>query len=160
MQFEAICIYHASLTMWAYSVVNCTSFSPTSGVFGLPQGGNISQSSTRNLLSGPENLQDLVWLDSGDKASAQRWISLGYGVPVICEYSEAKLASQASGALVPIPLHKPEMFMDSCIALLCQCASPEDDGEMLPLIANLCQLMRDLGYSARGQGNERIQITS
>lgn len=133
--FQAVCLYHASMTFWAYAVLLASS----SGQQQLHPRRRSPSRATPGFGSA-----ELVWLDGSDGPTVQKFVALGRGSPVI-----SPLASTLpSGLTQPIHLENQKAVMDVCIKLLRRDLPVEDDKSSLPLIDNLSQLMRDLGNAA------------
>ena len=127
-EFGSICVYHAGLTFWAYAVL-------------LAARQNTSQSQT-HASRGLQNVGDPVWLDGDDVPAVQRFISLNRGTPVVRDAT-----GKPSGSISP---SNPKALMELCISMLRKNNHVLDQGEDLPLVENLNQLMRDLGNAAHG----------
>lgn len=127
-EFGSICLYHAGLTFWAYAVVLLANPKQTHGQLQSSQSFGFGN--------------DTVWLDGDDCPAVQRFVSLNRGTPVVHDESERPLGS----ALVS----NPKALMELCISLLRKGRTGMENGEDLPLVENLIQLMRDLGNAAHG----------
>jgi len=133
--FQAICLYHAGMTFWAYAVLLA---SPS----GQQQLHPRCQSHPR-ACSGFGSAE-LVCLDGNDGPAVQKFVALGRGSPVINPLT----STSHSGLARPIHLEDQKAVMDVCIKLLRRKSPGEEDRSSLPLVENLSQLMGDLGNAA------------
>jgi hypothetical protein len=126
--FRSVCLYHAGLTFWAYTII-LTASPPR------------SRNSTQTPRPMPRtNDTTKVWLDGEDSQSVQRFISLDRGVVGVSDTDHGTF----------VPLTEPKALMSLCIDLLIKNANAVTNDECLPLVENLNQLMRDLGNAAQG----------
>ena len=124
-EFGSICVYHASLTLWAYAVLLTAAQNKP-----LDHGLGTSRS----------NKSDTVWLDGEDVPAVQRFISLNRGTPAVRD----------GPGKPPVSPSNPKALMELCIALLRNHVGDIGNDDVLPLVDNLNQLMRDLGNAAQG----------
>lgn len=127
-EFGSICLYHAGLTFWAYAVV----------LIANPKQAQSHPQSSQSFGFG----NDIVWLDGEDCSAVQRFVSLNRGTPAVHDESESRLSSAS--------LSNPKALMELCISLLRKGRTGMENGDDLPLVENLIQLMRDLGNAAQG----------
>ncbi|KAJ9604709.1 hypothetical protein H2200_010823 [Cladophialophora chaetospira] len=123
-EFGSICVYHAGLTFWAYAVL----------LTAVPN----KRQSQAPVGSG----SDTVWLDGDDVPAVQRFISLNRGTPAVRDGTGKPNASVSPS--------NPRALMELCISLLRHSPSEICNDDVLPLVDNLNQLMRDLGNAAQG----------
>lgn len=122
--FFAIAVYHASLALWAYSIM-----------------------SLANGATPDASLQQAVCLDGPDSAGVQRFITLGKGVPSI-SFPHVTDASAGAAATV-VPLSNQEAVIGAVLDILqgnFPCSLPVETAP--PLLENLRQLLQDLGRAA------------
>jgi hypothetical protein len=136
--FQAVCLYHAGMTLWTYTVVSA----PALG----DQQFNAEIQSQSKASTGFRD-SELVWLDGSDETAVQKFIALNRGRPVI-RNSTSDPGSELGSPGETISLGNPKAVMDVCIDLLKRNSPLEGDGTQLPLVENLSQLMHDLGIAA------------
>lgn len=133
--FNAICLYHASLAFWAYAVLSKAT-----------QKVQRSSSSWANSEAVEANAE-IVWLDGGETPAVQRFIALNRGTPVITDWNRS-----TEYETISVPLDDAKAVSDVCIEVLRKNMAGNETGNMLPLVENLSQLMRDLGDAVQGIG--------
>lgn len=133
--FQAVCVYHASIAFWAYAVVSASSKVHTHS--------QIESGATRELTASTDS--EVVWMNGNDSPAVQRFIALNRGIPVVCDLRR----KQGLGDAALISLQNPKEIMNLCIDILKTNSSISGDDTLLPLVDNLSQLMRDLGTAAQ-----------
>jgi hypothetical protein len=126
--FRSVCLYHAGLTFWAYTIVLTASPPRSRNSTQMPRPTSRTNETTE------------VWLDGEDCQAVQRFISLDRGVVGVSDTDHGTF----------VPLTEPKALMSLCIDLLIKNANAVTNDECLPLVENLNQLMRDLGNAAQG----------
>ncbi|KAB5566638.1 hypothetical protein GE09DRAFT_742958 [Coniochaeta sp. 2T2.1] len=139
--FQAVCLYHAALTFWAYAVVAACNSESQDGQPRVPCSNNNSDSVH-------------VWLDGQDCSAVRRFIVLNRGCPVVGSSGETS-TSRAS----PVSLGDPHAILTVCIDVLRR-NNVNGTEDPLPLVENLSQMMRDLRNAARGvlHGRHRERV--
>jgi hypothetical protein len=125
--FQAIAVYHASLTLWAYTV--------------LIEPDPVLQQRNEESPVGRE--LELVRLD-GDETQGdfQRFLMLGKGCPCIRAYKNRREHEDGTVTLLTDPMG----VMDSIANLLVN--KNGNEHEMPPIVSNLVKLMHSLGKAA------------
>ncbi|KAH7133691.1 c6 zinc finger domain-containing protein [Dactylonectria macrodidyma] len=122
--FFAIAVYHASLALWAYSIMSVANAPPT----------EVLQNTFPNA----------VCLDGPDTSTVQRFITLGKGIPSL---TYPQITDTTSTTLVP--LSNQEAVISAILEILegnFPCGLQVEAAP--PLVENLKQLLQDLGRAA------------
>ncbi|CAK7234543.1 hypothetical protein SCUCBS95973_008971 [Sporothrix curviconia] len=122
-RFYAVAVYHAGLTLWAYSVIRQARAG--SGDKGHPGTASCQQ----------------VCLDGVESSALAAFFTLGRLAPVV---------GSCRQGMDPVPLSNPQAVMGVVLETLRGNFPAAMRGEgMPPLVDNLVQLLRDLGQAAR-----------
>ncbi|KAH7156053.1 c6 zinc finger domain-containing protein [Dactylonectria macrodidyma] len=123
--FQAIAVYHAGLTCWAYGIISLKN---------EPRGSDTQ----RTHLHSPATT---IWLDGPDTSDVRRFIALGRGIPSIGFPRSAEMPSTGL-----ISLSDPVHLMGVVLNTLQNNMEPHTGGASIPpLVENLIQLITDLG---------------
>ena len=121
-----IAVYHASLTIWTYSVI-------VQAKDAAQDGGQKSTNATR-----------VVYLDGPDTPPIQQFITMGKAIPSI-----ARIHGTGTSATTTVPLSDQNAVMSVFMETL-ESNFPcyHEEQAPPPLVENLIQLLRDLGKAA------------
>lgn len=120
--FYAVALYHAGLAFWVY--------------------GLISRANEREKQLSNKSPASFIWLDGEDPVDRHRFVASQRSVPVIKRRNyDAQLQA------TPISLHDSKAVMDAIIEIM-QHLCTNYSAVVSPLVANLIQLMQDLGNAA------------
>jgi hypothetical protein len=121
-----IAVYHASLTIWTYSVI-------VQAKDAAQDGGQKSTNATR-----------VVYLDGPDTPPIQQFITMGKAIPSI-----ARIHGTGTSATTTVPLSDQDAVMSVFMETL-ESNFPcyHEEQAPPPLVENLIQLLRDLGKAA------------
>ncbi|KAH7122085.1 c6 zinc finger domain-containing protein [Dactylonectria estremocensis] len=123
--FQAIAVYHAGLTCWAYGLISLKN---------EPRGSDAQ----RTHLHSPATT---IWLDGPDTSDVRRFIALGRGTPSVGFPKSDEMSCTGL-----ISLSDPVSLMAIVLSILQNNGEPETgDAVMPPLVENLIQLITDLG---------------
>jgi hypothetical protein len=127
----AVAVYHASLTMWAWAILEDMVSRSTKPSIRTQAAVRTSFESSKSVL---------VRLDVADKPELQRFLVLGKGIPAI------GVADEQSGQMVL--LSDPSGLMKEIMSLLT--SNTGNDKSCPLLVTNLAKLMQSLGKAAAG----------
>lgn len=123
--FQAIAVYHAGLTCWAYGLISLKNESRGSDAQGT------------HLNSPPTTM----WLDGPDTSDVRRFIALGRGAPSLGYRQSGEVSSTGIASL-----SDPVALMGVVLGILQNNIEQHTGGASIPpLVENLIQLITDLG---------------
>lgn len=138
--FEAVAVYQAALTIWAYSVISTAKQQPASSELRAP---------TAMLAMEDE---DLVAINEIETEATQRYLALGQGRPAISVAAGSSgiehTTERDTDAKRFVPLSDPAGVMTAIIELLS--SSHPSQQSRLWLVENLLKLMADLRAAVIG----------
>ncbi|KEF56592.1 uncharacterized protein A1O9_06781 [Exophiala aquamarina CBS 119918] len=129
--FHAVMVYHASLTMWAYTLLATS------------QNGVQAVQATR--IHRIEYPAPIVWLDGEEVPELRRFMLLGTGTACIRKYTASNFNGK-DNELGAVPLTDPAEIMVSMAGLLS--SRDESDYYCIPIVSYLTRLMHSLAKAS------------
>jgi len=135
---SVVAVYHASLVLWAYSLLLSVKRMATSDA-----GSFLRQDSDEPITL------------NGD-SDAQHLVTLGSGTPFFLAFD----ASQPGKLAKQVSIHDGGAMMNSIAEFLVALPGATNATQSLPLVANLARLMMDLGNATGNMSQECVRLVN
>jgi len=135
---SVVAVYHASLVLWAYSIL-------------------VSAKRLATANAGPflqRDTDERITLNG--EYDARHLVTLGSGKPLFLAFD----ASQPGISVKYVPIHDGRVMMNSIAEFLVALPGATNVGQSLPLVANLARLMIKLGNATSDMSQECVRLVN